>query len=70
MSSWTAPKNHSGESIAYSGTYCDTNSGSSVKENVYLYRYSFTLNSGKTLKSVTLPANSNVAIAAISMQVK
>jgi hypothetical protein len=67
MSPWTAPKNHSGESIAYSGTYADTTSGGGVNENVYLYRYSFTLNSGKTLKSVTLPANPEVAIAAISV---
>jgi hypothetical protein len=67
MSSWTVPKNHSGESIAYTGTYYDTNAGGSVQQNVYLYRYSFTLNSGKALQSITLPANSNVAIAAISV---
>jgi hypothetical protein len=68
MSSWTVPKNHSGESTAYFGTYYDTNSAGNVTGNVYLHRYSFTLNSGKTIKSVTLPANSDIAIAAISMQ--
>jgi len=67
MSPWTASKSHSGESIAYSGTYCDTSSGGRVTEKVFLYRYSFALNSGKALKSITLPANSDVAIAAISM---
>ncbi len=67
MSPWTTPKNHSGESIAYTGAYSDTSSGGIVSQNVYLYRYSFTLNSGKTLKSITFPANSEVAVAAISM---
>lgn len=67
MSPWTAPRNHSGESIAWSGTYADTSSGGSLQQNAYLYRYSFTLDSGKTLQSITLPANSEVAIAAISM---
>jgi hypothetical protein len=67
MSPWTVSKRHSGESIAYSGTYFDTNTGGRVNQNVYLYRYSFVLNSGKNVQSITLPANSEVAIAAISM---
>lgn len=66
MSPWTTSKSHSGESIAYTGTYYDTNSGGRVTQKVYLYRYSFTLNSAKTVKNITLPANSEVAIAAIS----
>lgn len=69
MSDWTAFKDHSGESIAYQGTYCDTNSGGRVTEAVYLYRYSFTLNSGKAVKSLTVSPDANVAIAAISMLV-
>lgn len=66
MSSWTAPKNHSGETIAYAGTYSDTSSGGQTNHKVYLYRYSIPLN-GKTVKSITLATNSDVAIAAISM---
>jgi hypothetical protein len=69
MSAWTSSKDHSGESIAYQGTYCDTSSGGRDTEEVYLYRYSFPLNSGKSVKSVTLPANANVAVAAISLLV-
>ena len=67
MSPWTSSKNHSGELVAYSGTYCDMNTGGRVNQSVYLYRYSVALNSGKTVRSITLPANSEVAIAAITL---
>ena len=67
MSPWTSSKSHSGEVVAYSGTYCDVNTGDRVNQNVYLYRYSLALNSGKTVRSITLPANSEVAIAAITL---
>lgn len=67
MSSWTAPENHSGESIAYSGTYCDTNTGGFNEQKVDLYRYSFPLNTTKTVQSLTLPSNPNIAIAAITL---
>jgi hypothetical protein len=41
-----------------------------VKELViYLSRYSFLLNSGKAVKSLKLPVNADVAIAAISLLV-
>lgn len=69
MSPWTSSKSHSGESIAYAGSYYDTNSGGRINGKVYLYRYSFTLNSAKTVKSVTVPANAEVVVAAISMLV-
>ena len=69
MSPWTSSKNHSGESIAYTGTYYDTKSGGRVNAKVYLYRYSFTLNSGKTVKTVTVPANAEVVVAAVSVLV-
>jgi chitobiase/beta-hexosaminidase-like protein len=67
MSPWTVSKRHSGELVAYTGSYCDTSTGGRVNQNVYLYRYSFALNSAKTVQSITLPANSEVAIAAITM---
>jgi hypothetical protein len=69
ISAWTASKNHSGESIAYTGTYFDTSSGGKTKQTVYLYRYSFTLSSSKKVRSVTLPSNADVAVAAISLLV-
>ena len=67
MSAWNQPEDHSGESIAYSGTYIDTSSGGSQKEPVYLYRYSFALDSTKTVTSLTLPANSNIAVLAVTL---
>jgi hypothetical protein len=46
------------------------NDTAKVKELViYLSRYSFLLNSGKAVKSLKLPVNADVAIAAISLLV-
>ena len=34
---------------------------------VYLYGYSFAINSAKTVKSITLPNNRNVVVLAIDL---
>jgi hypothetical protein len=38
-----------------------------MNEVVYVYGYSFAINSAKTLKSLTLPANRNVMILAVDV---
>lgn len=70
MSGWTEPKYHSGESTAYSGAYYDASTGESVSEPVYLYRYSFALNTAKTVRSLTMPANDRVAVLAVTLYAK
>jgi hypothetical protein len=55
-----------GESVAVVMPYIDTKSSVSAQA-VYLYAYSFTLDSSKTVKSLTLPANRNVVVLAATL---
>lgn len=67
LSDWFTPQNYSGESEAATMAYRDTSAGTKDNRTFYLYGYSFALNNKKTVKSITLPSNSNVAIIAISL---
>jgi hypothetical protein len=42
-------------------------SGATSTGPVYLYGYSFALNSAKTVKSLTLPTNRNVVVFAVDL---
>ncbi len=44
-----------------------TPTGATMNEVVYVYGYSFAINSAKTVKSLTLPANRNVMILAVDV---
>ncbi|HSU56358.1 MAG TPA: putative Ig domain-containing protein, partial [Candidatus Dormibacteraeota bacterium] len=67
LSDWFSPQNYSGEAKAIPMVYRNTSSGSSTENNaLYLYGYSFTLNSAKTIQSVRLPNNANVIVTALS----
>ncbi len=70
LSDWCAPQNFSGESVATSTPYrCTPSGGTQTSPNgINVYGYSFPLNSGKTVKCVTLPNNRNVIVSAISCQ--
>jgi len=57
---------NSGESVAVAMPYRDTTDGSDDRV-FYLYHYSFALNAGKTVQSVTLPNNRDVVVLAATL---
>jgi hypothetical protein len=67
LSDWHTPQSYAGESEAVSMTYRDTSTGAKQTSAFYLYAYSFALNSAKTVSTITLPSNSNVAVLAITL---
>jgi len=67
MSDWGYPQKHAGETIASAMTYRITPASGTVAGAYYVYAYSFALNSAKTVASLTLPANRNVTVLAITL---
>jgi hypothetical protein len=67
LSDWYTPNNYSGESVVLAMAYRNTYSGGRDARVFNLYGYSFTLNQSKTVSSITLPANNNVAVLAITL---
>jgi hypothetical protein len=47
--------------------YRDNSTGTLDERVLYLYGYSFALNSAKTVKSIALPQNRNVVVLAITL---
>jgi hypothetical protein len=66
VSDWGSPQNYPGESVAASLAYRVIPGGSTQSGPWDLYGYSFALNSSKTVKSITLPANRNVVVLAMA----
>ena len=62
VSDWFTPANYSGESQALKMAYRIAPSGATSTGPVYLYGYSFALNSTKTVKSITLPNNRHIVV--------
>jgi streptogramin lyase len=67
LSDWFAPQNFSGESKVVTTAYRDAADGNPQNGPFYLYGYSFALNTGKTVKSITLPSNGNIEILAMTL---
>ena len=67
VSDWYTPTNYPGESQAVKMAYRIGPTGATNSEPVYLYGYSFALNSAKTIKSITLPNNRNVVVLAVDI---
>src|SRR5208337_3193455 len=67
ISDWFTPQNYAGESIAASTAYRNESNGGQDDRTFNVYRYSFTLNSGKQVESITLPDNGNVEILAMDV---
>ena len=65
LSDWLQPKTFSGESIGISAGPWNT-AGRRSKHNAFVYRYDITLDSTKTVSSITLPNNPNVKILAMT----
>jgi hypothetical protein len=67
LSDWCTPQSYSGESKAVPMTYRDNSTGTIDSRTLYLYGYSFSLNSAKTVSTITLPQNRNVVVLAITL---
>ncbi len=67
LSDWFTPQNYAGESIVSTMAYRIASNGASSPGPCYLYGYTFALASGKTVSSITLPANNNVKVLAIDL---
>ncbi|MFM7243380.1 MAG: hypothetical protein ACKO40_04285, partial [Planctomycetaceae bacterium] len=67
FSDWCNPQNYANESTIATQSYRDTASGDQNQTTNHVYQYSYTIPSGKTLKSITLPTNANVRLLDIQM---
>jgi hypothetical protein len=67
FSDWSTPQNYAGEGVAATMAYRDSRFGTEDKRTSLLYRYSFVLNGAKTVRSVVLPANSNVVVVSVTL---
>jgi hypothetical protein len=67
LSDWYTPQNYPGESTAFAMPYRDNSTGTIDGRTFELYDYSFALNSGKTVSSIVLPDNRNVAVLAMTL---
>jgi hypothetical protein len=67
LSDWFTPQNYPGEAIALAMPYRNLSTGARDNHTFNLYQYSLALNSAKTVKSLTLPSNTNIAVVAITL---
>jgi len=67
---WGPPSYFAGESQVLKMPYLVTPTGAIMNEVVYVYGYSFAINSAKTVKSLTLPNNRNVVVLAIDVSAR
>jgi hypothetical protein len=68
LSDWFTPASYPGEATALTMAYRNAASGSKDNRTFVLYQYTLSLNNGKTVSSVTLPANSNVKVFAMELR--
>jgi hypothetical protein len=67
MSNWKTPANYTGETAALAMPYRDRYTGLPDNRTFYIYSYSFITDKTKTIRSVSLPGNSNVLILAATL---
>ncbi len=67
LSDWFTPQSYAGESTVKTMTYRDTSTGGTSAGSPNLYGYSFSINSAKTVQSLTLPSNRNVVVLAYTL---
>ena len=68
LSDWFTPASYPGELTAVSMPYRNFSSGVKDNRKFALYQYTFSLNTSKTVSSVTLPANKNVKVFAMAVK--
>jgi len=67
LSDWHPYSNKPGETTVLSMAYRDVWNGTKNAGTFDLYAYSFTLNSAKSVASLTLPNNANVVVVAVTL---
>jgi hypothetical protein len=67
FSDWYTPQKYTGESEGVAMAYRNFDNGTKDERTFNLYAYSFALNPAKTVKSVTLPSDSHVAVLAATL---
>ena len=68
LSDWySGPQKYAGESVASTMADRISPSGAPSYSTIYLYGYSFAINSAKTVQSITLPHNRNVVVLAVDL---
>ena len=67
LSDWFVPNGFDGETVALAMPYRDTSSGAKDSRVFNVYAYSLPLNQSKTVSSITMPTNNNVAVLAITL---
>ena len=67
ISDWFSPQSNYGEATAVTMAYRNSSGGTKDNRTFLLYGYSFSLNSSKTVKSITLPGNRNVVVIAMTL---
>ena len=68
LSDWFTPQSYAGEAIAQTEAYRINPNGTLDQRTFYLYGYTFAINSAKTVKSLTLPKNTNVVVLGVTLQ--
>ena len=64
---WSPTANFANETVAKSSSYLNLAGGGQMSQAVQLFAYTNTLNIGKTVASLTLPANANIDLLAIGL---
>jgi hypothetical protein len=67
VSDWFTAHTYPGETVVKTMAYRIDRNGAQQPGPVYLYGYSFAIDSARTVKSLTLPLNSNVVILAVDV---
>jgi hypothetical protein len=67
VSDWAHPQSFAGETTAVNMSYRDQSTGVTQTKSINLYGYVFTLNSSKTVSSITLPATRNVVVLSMTL---
>lgn len=67
FSDWFGPKQYPGEAKGIQMAYRDTHSGTEGNGPLNLYEYTFQLNPGKTVQSLTLPSNRKVVVVGVTL---
>ncbi len=67
LSDWHTPQNYSGETTLRTMSYRDFKNGTKQIRTFSVYAYSLALNKTKTVMSIAMPNNANVAVLAITL---
>jgi hypothetical protein len=68
FSDWYTPEKYAHESEGVAMAYRNDDNGTKDNRTFNLYEYQFALNSKKTVKSLTLPNNTHVAVLAVTLK--